>query len=60
MAEITIRISDEEIVAMAHAITQLNEVPHLRYMSRGMLSAAAGIRAPNGRARLTEMAGTGQ
>lgn len=59
MAEITIRISDEEVVAMARAITLLNEIQHLRYMSRSMLSAASGIKDSKVRATLQEMVDRG-
>ena len=59
MAEITIRISDEEVVAMARAITLLNEIQHLRYMSRSMLSAASGIKDSKVRAALQEMVDKG-
>lgn len=59
MAEITIRISDEEEVAMARAITLLNEIQHLRYMSRSMLSAASGIKDSKVRAALQEMVDKG-
>lgn len=59
MAEITIKISDEETVAMARAIVQLNEIQHLRYMSRSMLSAASGIKDSKVRAALQEMVDKG-
>lgn len=55
MAEITIRISDTEMAAMAGAISQLNDIPHLRYMSRSMLSTASGIKESKVRAALQEM-----
>ena len=59
MAEITIRISDEEVVAMARAIMLLNEIQHLRYMSRSMLSAASGIKDSKVRVALQEMVDKG-
>lgn len=55
MAEITIRVSDAETVAMAGAIMQLNGIQHLRYMSRSMLSAASGIKDSKVRAALQDM-----
>lgn len=59
MAEIIIRISDEELVAMARAIMQLNEIRHLRYMPRSMLSAASGIKDSKVRVALQEMVDKG-
>lgn len=55
MAEFVIRVSDEELAAMARAITQLNAITHLRYMSRSMLAAASGIKETKVRAVLQDM-----
>lgn len=59
MAEITIKISDSELRAMAGAIVQLNSIQHLRYMSRSMLATAAGIKDSKVRAALQEMVDKG-
>lgn len=60
MAEITIKVSDEERKKLAAAVEELNKISHVRYMSRTMLANTAGIKETKVRAVLQEMIDRGE
>lgn len=60
MAEIKINTTAEEHRLVAAAIQQLNEIQHIRYMSRSMLVTASGLKDSKLRAVLQDMIDTGE
>lgn len=55
MFNIKITVSEDELVALAKAIKELNSIQHLRYMSRAMLANTSGIKDTKVRAVLQEL-----
>lgn len=55
MAEICIKSTAEERIAVARAIKQLNEIRHVSYMSRTMLAETSGIKSTKVRVVLQDM-----
>lgn len=60
MAFMEIQVSDLERQAVARAVVELNEVQHLRYMSRSMISNSSGIKDTKVRAVLQDMINRGE
>lgn len=60
MATMEIPVSIEERRAVAAAVTTLNTVQHLRYMSRSMIANSACIKASKVRAVLQDMIDKGE
>lgn len=52
---INIRSTKEERIAVAKAVAQLNEVPHISYMSRNMLAETSGVNTNKVRIVLQDM-----
>lgn len=52
--EIKIHVSDDELVALCAAVTELNNIQHLKFMSRSMLAEQANINPNKMRAVLQE------
>lgn len=55
MPEITINVSDAERNACLAAITELNNIAHLKYMSIAMIAETAGIKETKCRAVLDDL-----
>lgn len=60
MAALEIPVSVDERKAVAEAVLKLNEVQHLRYMSRSMIANSSGIKDSKVRAVLQEMINLGE
>lgn len=60
MAEFTINTSEAEHRMVAAAVQQLNEIQHIKYMSRSMLVAASGLKDSKLRAVLQDMIDCGE
>lgn len=55
MADIIIKVSDEERVACLTAVQQLNNIPHVKYMSIAMIAESAGIKTTKCRAVVDDL-----
>lgn len=60
MAEFKINTTEAEHRLVAAAVQQLNEIQHIRYMSRSMLVAASGLKDSKLRAVLQDMIDCGE
>lgn len=60
MAEFKINTSEVEHRQVAAAVQQLNEIQHIKYMSRSMLAAASGLKDSKIRAVLQDMINCGE
>lgn len=55
MAEINIQVSEKEMLCVIKAITELNNIAHIRNMSQSMIANTAAIKATKVRAVLIEL-----
>lgn len=60
MADFSIKSTPEEHVQLAQAITKLNAIEHISYMSRNMLAETSGIKGTKVRVVLQDMIDNGE
>lgn len=55
MVEFIIHATEDEQLAVLRAIISLNEIQHLRYMSRSMIASASGVKDSKVRVALQDL-----
>lgn len=60
MAEFKIDVTDDERRAVARAVSELNNIQHIIYMSRNMIAETSGIKSTKVRVVLQDMLDAGE